>query len=578
MKIQQPSPAPSASGTRLIVGLLVVILVAAGGLRLLRLDRVPPGAWIDEAIQGLQGASLIEHTPLPPTSHVGYQPMPEWIVPEVIAMRLGGHGLGTLRMPAALVGVVAVAVAFLAGRALAGPAAGLGAAAFLMGSFWHVQYSRLALPCVFVVTEGLLVGWLLLGRRAPGLGAGCALAFLCLVAPYGYAASLITPVGVALLLAIRWRGAPADRPGRGFILVLAAGVVLLAAGMVWWKPQGLLRTAELAGEHRDPLVGQFFGWLKSVVWSTQLGDYYWRHYPPGAPRFTPVELALVVGGAVALWRSASFARWQKWGWTGWAVACALPEWFGGEVPHLSRGLPQLAPAAVAAGVGVGALARWLPPWGPAVALAALTANAALTTDRLYGRFARDPIVATWYLKPNRDAAEAILAAAAKEPVALTGSVDYAKDPVLLYFLWPALRRGDVVMTENRPRYLYCIGVYRDPTSKQPAFVLFDAHKPWKGRRNLSLWFVNYLLSGPEGELAAGNLQEALLEYQWIVTFIPDSVGARAGLGVTLVRLGRGREAIPHLEYALSCNQDPNAKKVIESALLLARHGLPGVLR
>jgi hypothetical protein len=561
-----------------VVVLFGLILLAAGGLRLWRLDNVPPAAWIDEAIQGLQAAAMREGERLPPGPNAGYAPMPEWIVPEAVATMIGGDTLGTIRMPAALVGVLAVCFAFLAGRALGDPAAGLGAAAFLMGSFWHIQYCRLALPCSFVVAEGLLVAWLLLGRAAPGLGAGCVLAVLCVVAPYGYAASLITPVAVALLFGIRWHGAPEARPTRWFLVAVAAGAALLAVGMIWWRPEGLLRATELAKEPRQPFVAGILAWAKSVMWSSDPSYYYWHNYPPGAPRFNPIELALVAGGAAALWTSGSLARWQKLGWTAWGLLSVLPEWFGGEVPHLSRGLPQLAPAALAAGMAAAWLARRAGRAGAVAAIALLAASGGMTTHRLVARFAHDPLVSRWYLTPDREAAKWILAQAAHQPVALSPTFEYAKSPVILFYLAPALRSGRVFFVPYPPLQMYPKAIFSDPSSGQPASVVFEMERKYQGHRHLLLFNVSELLQSPERALTQGRLSDALKEYRRWATLLPTSMGVRAGLGLTLSRLGRTREAIPHLEFALSCHPEGNAKTLIEDALQGARRGTPGLIR
>jgi tetratricopeptide (TPR) repeat protein len=241
---------------------------------------------------------------------------------------------------------------------------------------------------------------------------------------------------------------------------------------------------------------------------------------------------------------------------------------------LSRGLPQLAPAAIAAGVAVAELTRRAGRWGPALAIVLLAVNAGMTTHRLFVRFARDPVVAAWYLKPDRDAADRILAQASTEPVALTGILDYGKDPVMLFYLGPALRRGDIVMTTDPPRQPYPVAVLRDPASGQPTYVLFGARRRWKGRPHLSLWLVDRILEAPENALLCGRLQDALADYERIARFLPDSMRVRTGLGVTLLRLGREREAIPHLEYALTCHPDEQARAVIEGALLRARRASP----
>ena len=55
------------------------------------------------------------------------------------------------------------------------------------------------------------------------------------------------------------------------------------------------------------------------------------------------------------------------------------------------------------------------------------------------------------------------------------------------------------------------------------------------------------------------------------------MGVRAGLGLTLFRLGRFREAIPHLEFALACRPEGNMRALLEDALARARQAVPGPL-
>jgi tetratricopeptide (TPR) repeat protein len=120
--------------------------------------------------------------------------------------------------------------------------------------------------------------------------------------------------------------------------------------------------------------------------------------------------------------------------------------------------------------------------------------------------------------------------------------------------------------------------FSDPDSKQPVSALFTSETPWKGRRHLHLWYVYELVGVPERAASAGRWKEALEDYEWLVRFLPTSMRIRTGLGETLLRLGRAREAIPHLEYALSCRVDEPTRLAIEGALIRARRVAPGVLQ
>src|SRR5687767_4957105 len=158
----------ASSGVRTRL-LLAGLLVLAAAPRLWRLDDVPAGLGVDEAYEGLQAQALRRGETLPDTGGIPYPRWPVWCALEAAATTVGGDGIGVLRIPAAVAGLAGVALAFAAGRAVTGSTvAGLGAAAWLAGSFWHVQYSRLALPCVLTVAERLAMAWLLLAPRLPG--------------------------------------------------------------------------------------------------------------------------------------------------------------------------------------------------------------------------------------------------------------------------------------------------------------------------------------------------------------------------------------------------------------------------
>lgn len=116
--------------------LLVVVLAAAAALRLNDLDRT--SIWYDEAVSWSQSNGSLPAL-LESVATDNYPPLHNiilWMTIPVI-----GDGETALRLPSALLGVVAVLLTYLAGKLLAGRITGLTAAALLALSPFHIWYS-----------------------------------------------------------------------------------------------------------------------------------------------------------------------------------------------------------------------------------------------------------------------------------------------------------------------------------------------------------------------------------------------------------------------------------------------------
>ena len=94
-----------------------------------------------------------------------------------------------------------------------------------------------------------------------------------------------------------------------------------------------------------------------------------------------------------------------------------------------------------------------------------------------------------------------------------------------------------------------------------------------------MWIMSMdeVLSRGETALDAGRLREALGEYVRITGLLPNSMAARGGLGLTLFQMGRLREAIPHLEFALSRSPTGRMRFMLEESLARARGGTGGLV-
>lgn len=130
--------------------LLFVVLAAAAALRLLELDRT--SIWYDEAVSWSQSNGSLPAL-LASVATDNYPPLHNiilWLTIPVI-----GDSETALRLPSAVLGVVAVLLTCMVGRLLAGRIAGLTASALLALSPFHIWYSTEARMYALLAACGL---------------------------------------------------------------------------------------------------------------------------------------------------------------------------------------------------------------------------------------------------------------------------------------------------------------------------------------------------------------------------------------------------------------------------------------
>lgn len=185
------------------VGLLAVLLLAFF-LRVFQLTEIPPGLYYDEAAHGLDALGIWEGRLFVffPTAN-GHEPLFTYLVAGFV--RVLGHTILAVRLPAAMLGVLAVAATFALGRRLLGPWPALLAAGLVAVTFWTLSLSRIgyranALPVLLPLW--LLSFWHCRNRRTlgPYLLAGLLLG----LTQYTYTAARFIPF-LALILAWDWR-------------------------------------------------------------------------------------------------------------------------------------------------------------------------------------------------------------------------------------------------------------------------------------------------------------------------------------------------------------------------------------
>jgi uncharacterized protein (TIGR03382 family) len=192
-----------ASGTALWA--LAAIVLVGAALRLPALDQVPPGPFCDEAAIATTAAALantgrdLSGRPLPlyaeqraferwGEANIITQPLFQYFsVPFIV---LGGLDLYSLRLAAAMLGLLAIPGTFLLANALFGRRVALVSAAAIAISPWHMHFSRVGFEAIAVPTVLAFSGWALLrGLSRPGFAfAGVTGLALC---TYAYPAALV---------------------------------------------------------------------------------------------------------------------------------------------------------------------------------------------------------------------------------------------------------------------------------------------------------------------------------------------------------------------------------------------------
>ncbi len=199
------------SGARRVAVLIMVAAVAAF-FRLHQLDAIPPGLFIDEAQDGIDGAAIARGERFPLMVEVGdnvkartREPIFFYLMAAVF--RLFGPTVESLRLTSALIGIATVALFVLACEQWFGLQTACLAGLLLAVCRWHVTFSRIGLRAIlaplWIVLTVLAVRALVRRRSRPAAalcGATVALG------GYTYQAYWIVPLPLMLLGLVQvWR-------------------------------------------------------------------------------------------------------------------------------------------------------------------------------------------------------------------------------------------------------------------------------------------------------------------------------------------------------------------------------------
>ena len=385
-------------GRRLVGLLLVLLIVAAGCLRFYRLHELPPGLWIDEALNGVQAVQIAQNgwplVALPPEDlRTGLGAGFVDLAGLAFAWCDFDDGPWGIRAVAAVIGVVGVAAATALAWAWLGGVAALASGAWLTVSQWHLNYSRWGeMPLMASVVETLIALGVTVGLRARGWRAWAGWMFAGAMAGaglYTYQSyrlfALLAPL-VAAALAWRHRAALS---GRWRLLAVAALVAFVVAlPMLHYALTAPAQFGERAAETllfgradwRDQLAESL---PRSLLAFQLVGDENPRHNLPFAPLLTPVPALLAALGCVLCVVGAR--RPTHLAILSWFAIALVPGVITLEAPHASRLLDAIVPLAlmigVAANAAVGVLYGVLPRPAALLTSVALALVAAGATAR-----------------------------------------------------------------------------------------------------------------------------------------------------------------------------------------------------
>ena len=305
--------------------LLALSTTLGAALRLIGLDKFPPGLHFDEAVYGLM-ALEIYHGKLPVffSAFTGREPLYMYLMAGVF--RLVGIGSVGIRLTSALIGVATIPLVYLVLRELYGNRRlALIAAAVTAFSYWHLTVSRNGYPNILIPPlECLALTFLWRGYRDGGkrwfaLGGAFVGAVL-----YTYLAARLFPVTLALfflycLLVDRKRFFA--RFGGLMLAALVAVLVFAPLGLhfvrnphdFWERADQVLAFRYAGGATMLRVYGDNI--LKTLGGFFLKGDPRWHYNLPGKPIFDPLMgAAFVLGVAMTLkhWRKPEYMLLPIW--------------------------------------------------------------------------------------------------------------------------------------------------------------------------------------------------------------------------------------------------------------------------
>ncbi len=359
-------PLPLSRPSRSASLALALVVLLGGLLRFCALDRLPPGLYQDEGVEGFDALRVL-HGDFPVYFESNYGREPAFMYFLAIGIAVLGRTPLALRAVSAAAGTAAIPIAYLVAKEMFKRRTGLLAAFIMATTLWPVQLSRLGLRSSLLPAAlglgiwGLARAWRH-DRQRDWLLAGMLLG-LSLYTYIPARLALAVPLVVALLGWVRGLDRRKALQG-GLALLLAYGLTALPLGIYalghWDIVNG--RTAQVSVLNPDINQGHLAetlfhqGVLVGEMFLIQ-GDANLRHNVPGRPVFDlAMALATLAGLAVGL----VHLRERRWQWTwAWLAVFLMPTFLADSAPHFLRGYGVWPMLAVVPAVGLEAIVNFL---------------------------------------------------------------------------------------------------------------------------------------------------------------------------------------------------------------------------
>ena len=304
------------------LGLLLVVLVAAGALRLALLGEVPYGLHPDEAQVGTDAARILDGHPIGPYTEaaLGQPSGHAYLATPFVALL--GHEVLAVRLPLALVALATVPLLYAFARITLGRAEAFFASLLLATSYWHLLYSRVAhwsisygavalaiAICLVLGLQRRSRAWLIAAGACAGVGAYTYNIYAIVVVALAVAVTIITIVHVPRAERRWWLRSLAWSALTAAIVALPMIVVVATPGSTFWDhaagygDSGLLRSDEFReaslAEKVQLAAGQAKRFAATYTYDATLDLVDGNGL---RPVFDPLSLALLGLGALFAWR------------------------------------------------------------------------------------------------------------------------------------------------------------------------------------------------------------------------------------------------------------------------------------
>jgi 4-amino-4-deoxy-L-arabinose transferase-like glycosyltransferase len=341
--------------------------------RFWHIQQTPPGMWMDEAVNAIDGIRIIENQEIKiflPEYGGGRESLYIYFVGFSTKL-FGENQPWATRLPSAVFGALGIIGLYFFAKELFGRNIALLSAYFLAVSFWHTVFSRIAFRGILMpVIICFLLYFLIKGIRQERLIHYILSGVLFGVGFYTYVPYRIMPLVLFICLPLfvmakRQSGFKMTATYQGvFVFLVAALIVSLPIGLYFIQNFAYFgeRISGLSVFNMDtPWLRLLWNVLKTFLMFASKGDMNPRHNIPGRPQLSlPEAIFFLVGLMVLFIHLLQGFRTKDW-WKTATSSVVLSLWalmlvpaivpFEG-VPHALRSLGSIAPTYIMIGLGL----------------------------------------------------------------------------------------------------------------------------------------------------------------------------------------------------------------------------------